>query len=433
MTDAQANSAANSTLVKHVLLLITGTVIGWLNDSALVGLLCASLIALGWHVYNIVKLQQWLGEKPAAPIPYGTGMWSTIYARISHFRERSSVHQRRSKQLADAHSAFVHTLPNAAFELNQQFEVLSANKQAIELIDSSRDQLSGHISNSLRQPAFVKYLESGKFADGVVLQAAHNPEQTLQCVISDHGVDGWLLQLIDISVQIRALQIREDFVANASHELRTPVTVIKGYLESFVGDESLQPDMQQPIQAMSEQVNRMEAIIADLLTLNVIESAGPAPGENVVNVPELPRSIHKDALTSRLCPKTLELNLESNACIMDEEVEIRSVFTNLISNAMRFTPREGRVALTWSDHPDGVTFKVDDNGIGIHEDDILRVTERFYRTDPGRNRHQFGTGLGLAIVKHALARHDTELSVKSTLGEGSQFSCVFPNERLARH
>ncbi len=149
MTDAQANSAANSTLVKHALLLIAGTVIGWLNDSALVGLLIASLVALGWHVYNIVKLRQWLSEKPAVPIPHGAGMWPTIYARISHFRERSSVHKQRSKQLADAHSAFVHTLPNAAFELSEQFEVLSANEQAIELIDSSRDQLSGHISRQV--------------------------------------------------------------------------------------------------------------------------------------------------------------------------------------------------------------------------------------------------------------------------------------------
>ncbi len=432
MNEAESSSLANSTIVKHALLLIAGYIIGLLNDSALVGVLLASLVALGWHVYNIVKLRQWLSKKPSPPIPYGSGIWPTIYARISHFRERSSVHKQRSQELADAQSAFVHTLPNAAFELNEQFEVLSANEQAIDLIDSARDQLSGHISNHLRQPAFVRYLESGKFADGVVLTAVHNPEQTLQCVISDHGVDGWLLQLIDISVQIKALKIREDFVANASHELRTPVTVLKGYLEGFVDDASVDDEMQAPILAMSEQVRRMEAIIADLLTLNVLESAGPAPIDTPVDVTEILRSIERDAKTSRHCPETFELKLESSAQVLGDDVEVRSLLTNLVSNALRFTPKNGRITMQWRDLDDGTEFRVEDTGIGIHEDDIPRVTERFYRTDQGRNRHQFGTGLGLAIVKHSLARHDSELQIESTLGEGSVFSCVFPKERLSQ-
>ncbi len=309
MNDTQTISVARTTAIKHVLLLVAGMAIGWLNGSALAGLLIASLLALGWHVYNITRLRQWLSKKPVTAIPSGSGLWPTIYARISHFRERSSVHKERSQKLADAHSAFIHTLPNAAFELNENFEVLGANEQAIELIDDSREQLSGHISNHLRQPAFVKYLESGEFAEGVVLQAAHNPNQTLQCVISDHGMNGWLLQLIDISLQIRALEIREDFVANASHELRTPVTVLKGYVESLVDDDSLRPDLRQPVLAMSEQVRRMEAIIADLLTLNVMESAGPARMDNTVDVPELLKSLHADALNSTLCPETLDLKI----------------------------------------------------------------------------------------------------------------------------
>lgn len=432
MNDAEASSVVSSTVIKHVVLLLAGYAIGWLNDSAVLGLLVASLIALSWHVYNIVQLRQWLNAKRASRIPYGTGMWPTVYARINHFRERSSAHKQRSEQLAQAHTAFVHSLPNAAFELNEQFEVLIANEQAIEYIDSSRDRLSGHISNHLRQPGFIRYLESGDYANGVELQAAHNPDQTLQCVISDHGENRWLLQLVDISVQTLALQIREDFVANASHELRTPVTVLKGYLEMLVDDDSIDPSMRSPILSMSEQVRRMEAIIADLLTLNVIESAGPAEKDNVIDVAELLRSVHQDAKDSKRATETLELHIDSTKSLLGEEMEIRSVFTNLVSNALRFTPTDGQVAISWRDHSDGVEFKVVDNGIGIHEDDIPRITERFYRTAPGRSRHQFGTGLGLAIVKHALARHDTELVINSTMGEGSQFSCVFPKERLTQ-
>lgn len=421
---------ASSTVLKHVALLLAGYVIGWGNDSPLAGVLAAALLALGWHVYNIVKLRRWLNSKHAPRIPYGTGMWPTIFARISHFRERSSVHKERTQELEDAQSAFVHTLPNAAFELNDRFEVVSANAQAIELIDSSREQLSGHISNHLRQPDFIHYLENGDYAEGVVLQTAHKPDMTLQCVISDHGVKGWLLQLVDISLQVRALLIREDFVANASHELRTPVTVLKGYVEMLVDDDSVDKEMRPPLLAMSEQVDRMEAIIADLLTLNVIESAGPAPMDVEVDIRGMLHTIHRDAQSSKRATDSLQLQLDSTRSLRGEEVEIRSVFTNLVSNALRFTPQDGEVVISWSDHPDGVEFKVKDNGIGIHEDDLPRVTERFYRTKPGRNRHEFGTGLGLAIVKHALARHESELHIESVLGEGSEFSCVFPAARV---
>lgn len=431
MNDTEAGSLASTTVFKHGLLLFAGYAIGWFNDSALTGLLVAALAALGWHVYNTIKLRQWLNAKEPMPIPYGSSMWPTIYARISHFRERSTVHKQRSEQLSYNQSTFVQTLPNAAFELNERFEVVLANQQAIDFIDSSLERLTGHISNHLRQPDFIRYLESGDYADGVTLRAAHSPDVTLQCVISDHGAKGWLLQLIDISTQIQALQIREDFVANASHELRTPVTVLKGYLEMLVDDDTVDEDMRSPVLAMSEQVRRMEAIISDLLTLNVIESAGPAPTDQEIEVAELLQSIHQDAMSSDRATDTLTLDLTSSARILGEESEVRSVFTNLVSNALRFTPNDGEVTISWRDHEDGVEFSVRDNGIGIHEDDLPRVTERFYRTQPGRNRHQFGTGLGLAIVKHALARHESELRIESELGEGSQFSCVFPFSRVA--
>ncbi|MEM7083366.1 MAG: phosphate regulon sensor protein PhoR [Pseudomonadota bacterium] len=431
MSDQESRSVATATVVKHVLLIVAGYVIGWINGAPLWGALIAALALLGWHIYNLIKLRTWLKSKRSGAIPYGTGIWPTIYARISHFRERSSVHKQRSRELEDARSEFVHTLPNAAFELNEQFEVLTANAQAMELTDDAQEQLSGPISNHLRQPAFIKYLESGDYADGVILQSAQNPEQTLQCVISDRGREGWLLQLIDITQQIKALKIREDFVANASHELRTPVTVLKGYLEGLADDE-LDHSMEGPVNAMAEQVRRMEAIIADLLTLNVLESAGPAPTDNPVNIAELLKSIHTDALQSKHCPSEFTLNIESSAQVLGDEVELRSVITNLVSNALRFTPQEGRILITWQDAADEVELRVEDNGIGIHEDDIPRITERFYRTVPGRNRHQFGTGLGLAIVKHALARHDSELTVDSELGSGSVFCCRFPSSRIRR-
>lgn len=431
MNEREQSRFATRSFLRHAAWLAAGYVIGYLNNAALLGVFIAAATALGWHLFNQARLYGWMNTNDSDAVPYdGGGTWPPIYARIQHFRERSYAHKQRSVELAEAQESFVRSLPNVAFILNETFEVTGCNDNAAALLDLDVDAITGPITNHLRQPMFVNYLKSDKYSEGVLIDAPRNPEQTFQCVISPHSDDRWLLQLSDISAQVKAMQIREDFIANASHELRTPVTVVAGYLESIKDDPSIDADLKEPLNAMGEQVSRMSAIIKDLLELNALESAGPAPVDEIVDVAAIIRSLYAEAHQSGKNKAKLELDLDEHLGVRGHEQELRSVVSNLMSNALRFTPETGNVKILWARKDHGAQLCVEDNGIGISEDDLNRVTERFYRTDAGRNQHQHGTGLGLAIVKHALARHQSDLEISSEYNVGSQFCAAFPSERL---
>jgi two-component system phosphate regulon sensor histidine kinase PhoR len=223
---------------------------------------------------------------------------------------------------------------------------------------------------------------------------------------------------------------RKDFVANASHELRTPLTVIAGYLDTLADDPSIDPIWAGPIRDMRAQAQRMNTIIADLLELSRLEATdGEAPREPV-DVPRMLERLKRDALARDDRPRLISLDLESDAGLHGSAQEIESAFTNLLVNGIKYTPAEGAVRMRWWSDDDGAHFAVIDSGIGIPSEHIPRLTERFYRIDPGRSRDRGGSGLGLAIVKHAVQRHGGWLDVESTEGKGSTFTCHFPPQRI---
>ena len=225
-------------------------------------------------------------------------------------------------------------------------------------------------------------------------------------------------------------RVRRDFVANASHELRSPLTVIAGYLDVMGDDKDLAQAWRAPVRDMRDQAQRMSALVSDLLTLSKLESSSKAPVDQIVDMPALLATARREALSEDDQPREIELLLESSAMLRGDESELKSVVTNLVSNAVRYTPDDGHITIEWFADEQGGHLSVIDNGIGVPEDDIPRLTERFYRADGGRARQQGGTGLGLAIVKHALKRHDATLDIESQLGEGSRFVCHFPLVRL---
>uniref|UniRef100_UPI0009E6FA4E phosphate regulon sensor histidine kinase PhoR n=1 Tax=Methylogaea oryzae TaxID=1295382 RepID=UPI0009E6FA4E len=234
--------------------------------------------------------------------------------------------------------------------------------------------------------------------------------------------------------QLRFMErVRSDFVANVSHELRTPLTVLKGYLETL--EDAQDPALKRygkAFHSMEDQAGRMQRLIDDLLSLTRLESAVQnSQRQKPVDVAALLHGICDDAqrLGSEHAP--IALHLESAAEVLGDEQELRSAFSNLVVNAVKYTPVTGRVDVTWRDDGEGVRLDVRDTGEGIAEQHIPRLTERFYRVESG-TRGKVGVGLGLAIVKHVLLRHDAELKIVSQVGQGSCFSCCFPARRVVR-
>lgn len=227
-------------------------------------------------------------------------------------------------------------------------------------------------------------------------------------------------------------RMRQDFVANVSHELRTPLTVIQGYLECLLDTSSASQEEQAIYQHMQQQVLHMGVLVEDLLLLSRLEDHyTPVHDHKQIDVPKLLNILIQEAhclsganqhrITHRICRQLFLKGIEG---------EIRSLFSNLIFNAVKYTPEKGQIKIAWYPTQQGACFKVEDNGIGIAEKHIPRLTERFYRVDKARSRSSGGTGLGLAIAKHVLIRHDAQLKIKSQLKNGSCFQCIFPEKRI---
>jgi len=250
----------------------------------------------------------------------------------------------------------------------------------------------------------------------------------LNCRVVPYGADQKLLLLRDVTERSKLNKMRRDFVANASHELRSPLTVISGYLDAFADDDEVPESWAKPIGQMRNQADRMRQILGEMLELSRLESSGSATTDEAVDIVELLNQAQRDFQG----PNTAQilLNSESNSHLLGVRNEIESVIVNLLSNAIRHTPPDGEITLTWRSGPDTAELIVEDSGEGIDAEHIPRLTERFFRVDRGRSRSEGGVGLGLAIVKHVLVRHDAEFNVASELGAGSTFTCYFPSARV---
>jgi two-component system phosphate regulon sensor histidine kinase PhoR len=322
--------------------------------------------------------------------------------------------------------------PDGGVLLNARREIVTYNAAAERLLGLRKARDRGQrIENLLRHPDFVAYLEGNDYAAGVEVPAPTGSDHWVSCMLIPYGPDQSLLLIRDITATIRLERTRRDFVANASHELRTPLTVIGGYLDAMAEDEAAPSAWRMPVSEMRAQAQRMSQLLDDLLQLSRLESGAPCPHEHAVDIVAVVRNACKEALAMRDHPQKVEVDLGSTVRVLGDEVEIHSIVSNLVSNAVRYTPADGCVRISWNVDGEGGHLAVSDTGIGIAEEDIPRITERFYRTDRGRARQKGGTGLGLAIVKHALRRHDAELEIRSRLGEGSSFICHFPRHRLA--
>ena len=410
---------------------LVGLGAGWLLGNLWAGLACALALHLGWLLANLFRLEWWLRHRNYADPPDVGGAWGEIIAQVVRLHRRKRFHKQRFVQLMRQLQRSTAALPNGVVILNAQREIMWFNRMAARLLElRSTADLGLRIDNLLREPEFLRYLARQDYSNPVVIRPATSEESYLSLQVAPYG-DGQLLLLVsDVSRQMRLEAVRRDFVANASHELRSPLTVISGYLETLGQDPALDPELQGPVTEMRRQAERMTSIIRDLLELSRLEESDEVVGGAPIDVGALLALLRKDVLARAVHPHQVRVNIESAARLLGDEPEIHSAFSNLVDNAAKYTPPEGSIEMRWWTDEAGAHFAVTDTGPGIPSEHLPRLTERFYRVDAGRSRATGGSGLGLAIVKHVLQRHGARLEVQSTLGEGSSFICHFPPERV---
>ena len=424
------SAAARRFVVGLSLFIAAGGLIGWIYGRPDLGLLAAALLALAWQVRQTLVFNDALRTYNFDRLRFGEGIWSQFAARIGHLKERNRLHKKRYRQLFKEMKNSANALPDGAIVLNSEYEIVLCNSAAKQLVGfRTRKDRGQRVDNILRNPAFTKYLRAGNFGKAIEVPSPVNTQHWLQCRIVPYGADQRLLLIRDITEVRRLTQMRREFVANASHELRSPLTVISGYLDTVAEDAQMPEQWKRPLAQMRIQAARMNHIVAELLELSRLEGAGAAPQDDLVDVAGLLAASRK-SLAGRDEVPAIELDIQSRARIRGNASEIESVIGNLLTNAVRHTPATGKITLGWRSDAQGGELSVIDSGEGIAEEHIPRLTERFYRVDQGRAREDGGVGLGLAIVKHILHRHDASLLIDSTLGKGSRFVCRFSASRV---
>ncbi len=417
--------------LRHAVALVIGGAIGALYGQTLIGLLVVMLGLLAWHVLQLFRLEYWLRTGERIELPDGHGVWPRTFARIQFVRERARQNRKNWRSLIKELRASAKAFPDGGIILNPSHEIINYNKAACQLLGLKKKRDKGQrIDNLIRHPVFVTYLESDESRGSVSIPGLVGTDTWLSCRIIPYGPDQRLLLIRDITQSVMLERMRSNFVANASHELRTPLTVISGYLDALADDDQLSETWRGPVQDMRQQAERMNLLVDDLLELSRLESSEPSSTEKSVDMVALLQALQKEMLVIDEHPQIIELHLDSMAKLLGEEAEVHSIAANLIFNAVRYTPQDGRVDIRWRVDDKGGYLTVKDTGVGIAPEDIPRLTERFFRADSGRDRRKGGTGLGLAIVKHALKRHEGELDIISKLGKGSTFVCHFPRARL---
>ena len=390
------------------------------------------LLVLAHHFANLSRLYRWLENPSSATLPEGSGEWEEIFALLARLlRRRTQIESRLSAALERFQQAGA-ALPEGVIVLDDSDRIEWCNPRAEVYfgLSSQRDR-GQQITYLVRMPQFQEYLETRNYREPLLLRLSRNDQElTLSVQLVPYGDRERLLLSRDITRWERMETTRRDFVANVSHELRTPLTVLGGFLETL--SDMPQPDadmLRRSLQLMSEQAARMQRLVEDLLTLSKLESAQNPLREDFVDLPEMARALVRDAQALSAGRHRFSLRVENEAGLKGGADELRSALSNLISNAVRYTPESGEIEVSWSKRDGEPVFAVRDTGIGIEPHHIPRLTERFYRVDRSRSRASGGTGLGLAIVKHVLSRHQARLDIASQPGKGSTFSVVFPAAR----
>ena len=411
----------------------------WLIISAKVALIIFAiglLVYLNGHITWLHQLNSWFKSPTLKNIPEGSGAWEEVFSSLLQYERNNLANQAELSSALERFNLTANTIPDGLVILSPSNEIEwctphAENQLGLNILTDKNLP----IVNLIRDSQFIAYLYSETYGEPFKLKSWQNSEVVFEIQLMPFASKQKLLICRDMTQLEKVDVMRRDFIANVSHELRTPLTVVGGFLETLSDMDGAVPDaLKTYFVLMQEQTGRMRRIIEDLLTLSTIESNTEEPDEHEIDMEKLLKSLQSDALSlsQSLYKVKHKIHLQNDPMLNlnGAQDELQSAFSNLVSNAVRYTPKGGEIVISWGLMNNQPVFAVRDTGIGIEQKHIDRLTERFYRVDRGRSRETGGTGLGLSIVKHILIRHQAKLEISSEIGKGSTFSVAFPKTRI---
>jgi len=424
-----------------LLLVVLAAAAGALLDGYQGAMAAALLVLVGAVLRDslaLSRLIRWLKAPEATPVPNGTGAWAEVFYRVSRQLRLWTVRLRYEESKLERFIEALQVSPNGVILLDENDQIDWCNATAAQHfgLDVHRD-LRQHAVHLIRNPEFVAYLQAQRFHEPLHMQRSGGRGQsTLSVQVFPYGDRQKLLLSQDITQLERTEAMRRDFVANVSHEIKTPLTVLGGFVETMRDMPLDGVQRQRVLDMMQAQSDRMRHLVDDLLVLARLEGDPYPPTEQVIDMVSMMTQYKSEALALSGGQHQISMDVRTDLGVRGSPQELHSALSNLVSNAVRYTPEGGTIRLEWDavfedGQPKYAEFAVTDTGIGIAAEHIPRLTERFYRVDRGRSRESGGTGLGLAIAKHVLLRHQAELLVHSIPGKGSRFVVRFPVARLA--
>jgi two-component system phosphate regulon sensor histidine kinase PhoR len=423
-----------SLLIAIALLAAYISLANWGPDFAIASGLVVLAIPLVYSYINLARLRKYVIQDSVENMPLPSGFWEEVFFRLQRLVRNLKQQIRTVEKQHDRFIEAFQASPNGILMLDDQDQIEWCNAIAERFfgLNFKRDVLQ-RINFLIRRPEFIQYLAKRQFEDPLLLERMGvDGNLSLMLQAFPFGQNRHLLLVQDVTDLQKADAMRRDFVANVSHEMRTPITVLMGFLETIHTLDLDKAQQDQYFEMMMSQAQRMKSLVEDLLTLaNLEANTLPAPMQPI-NIPTLMALLKNDAEALSQGRHAFNFESTSSCDLMGEDREILSAFSNLVSNAIRYTPDVGAVTARWSVNDQGQgEFSVTDTGPGIASEHLSRLTERFYRVDRSRSRDTGGTGLGLAIVKHIANRHQAQLIIESTPGKGSTFTLRFPKERVA--
>lgn len=389
---------------------------------------------IGWHRSQVLKLQDWFAAPDNVLPPEASGEWEELFSIGYRWRKREEQQRHRLRQTLEQLQQAMDALPDALLLLDARGEMLWGNRASATLLGLQWPMDRGQSLNHLvRHPRFLAFLERDG-AGSLQIPSPASPQKTLEVSRFPLPQGDSLMAFRDVSRVLQLEQMRRDFVANVSHELRSPITVLAGFIETLQDTPGCaEGEAASYLDLMAQQTTRMQSLVANLLILARLESEALPRHHEPVSMAALIRQT-LSALQEQAQSKALhiELDVDDGLYLCAEIVDLTSIVRNLIENAVNYTNAGERIRVSWTSDPDGAVFAVEDAGPGIAPEHLPRLTERFYRVDKGRARGSGGTGLGLSIVKHAAARYDARLRIQSQPGHGSMFSVLFPKVHLCQ-
>lgn len=428
----------NTLLLREIwrLLLLAGVglLVSWWQG-ALWPLVLVLTGCLGFYLLQLERLHRWLQRYPDDwEPPESSGLWGELFNTLYRLLRKENLARDDLAQLIRRTENSMSAMRDGVILLDRRQQLETWNQAAAQALGlrvaTDRRQA---FTNLVRHPQMVEYLQAEDFRQPLSLPAPKNPGRILEYSVTRFGAGEYLLLIRDVTRLHRLEQMRKDFVANVSHELKTPLTVFKGYLETLLDSTpEQQTGLRRALDNMNGQSQRMERLINDLLWLARLEGSEADQPHQPVRLDLLCAAVYEDSaalIDSRL--QQVALDIPHGLTVLGDAGELRSALTNLLTNAINYSGERGLIRVLWSeDDSGGGRLEVCDNGAGIEAHHLPRLTERFYRPDSSRITATGGTGLGLAIVKHILLRHDAHLDISSTLGQGSCFACCFPAHRV---